>query len=313
MLVIGDLALDVVLTAEGPLRRGSDVPGRVTFRQGGSAATTARWLAALGCRVTLITSVGLDPVGDALVAYLESCGVRVEGSRVSGAPTGRLGVLVEPGGERSFVSDRGAMLRMRASHMLAGAATGATALHVPAYSLVGAGPAAATVRLASLARAAGALVSVDLASAGFLALEGPDAMLGRVSSLRPDALIATEAEAAEVGALPQRLLDLAPLVVVKRGAAGAEVLRRVGSPVVVPARAALVTDSTGAGDAFDAGFVARWIASSDPRSPADADLRAALASGHRTALREIRGRRVEFHPGISVATRRPGRRGPART
>ncbi len=307
VLVIGDLALDVVLTAHGPLRRGTDVLGNVAFRQGGSAATTARRLAALGCRAVLITAVGPDAAGDALVTYMASCGVRVEARRVPGAPTGRLGVLVEPGGERSFVSDRGAMLRMRASDVPARAAIGADALHVPAYSLVGRGPAAASVRLAALARAAGALVSIDLASAGFLQSEGPGELLARVASLRPDVLFATEAEAAETAAPPERLLDLSPLVVLKQGSAGAQGLRRGRAPVAVPARSARVTDSTGAGDAFDAGFIARWLACPDPRNPTSADLRAALAAGHRAALREIRGTRVEFSPSLALRQTATGR------
>ena len=69
------------------------------------------------------------------------------------------------------------------------------------------------------------------------------------------------------------LLDSAPLAVVKRGAGGATVLAR-GDPaplrfdVATPAMTA--TDTTGAGDAFDAGFLVSCLASrrrrdSDPR------------------------------------------------
>ena len=65
--VIGDLMLDVVVIPSRPLERGTDVPGRVALRQGGSAANTARWLARLGARSTLVTAVGRDPAGRALV------------------------------------------------------------------------------------------------------------------------------------------------------------------------------------------------------------------------------------------------------
>ena len=56
IVVLGDLMLDVVLAPGGPLERGTDVPGRVSFVQGGSAANTARWLARLGARTTLIAA-----------------------------------------------------------------------------------------------------------------------------------------------------------------------------------------------------------------------------------------------------------------
>jgi sugar/nucleoside kinase (ribokinase family) len=63
VVVLGDLVLDVVLAPERPMVVATDVPGRVALRQGGSAASTARWLARLGARVTLVAAVGRDPVG----------------------------------------------------------------------------------------------------------------------------------------------------------------------------------------------------------------------------------------------------------
>ena len=97
--MLGDLMLDVVLAPERALETGTDVPGRVMLRHGGSAASTARWLARLGARVTLLCAVGRDPEGRALVAALERDGVRVRATRVAGERTGRIGVFVAPGGE----------------------------------------------------------------------------------------------------------------------------------------------------------------------------------------------------------------------
>ncbi|MBM4407086.1 MAG: hypothetical protein FJ038_00460 [Chloroflexi bacterium] len=48
--VLGDLVLDVALAPDRPLETGTDVPGHVSLRQGGSAATTAIWAARLGAR-----------------------------------------------------------------------------------------------------------------------------------------------------------------------------------------------------------------------------------------------------------------------
>ena len=90
--MLGDLMLDVVLAPARALESGTDVPGRVSLVQGGSAATTARWLGRLGARSSLIASVGRDAAGRALVEALRSDGVTPRVVRVAGARTGRIGV-----------------------------------------------------------------------------------------------------------------------------------------------------------------------------------------------------------------------------
>jgi sugar/nucleoside kinase (ribokinase family) len=293
VVVLGDLVLDVVLSPDRPLRRGTDVAGRVTFRQGGSASTTARWFARLGMDAALVTAIGADGPGDALVAYLESRGVRVHAVRFAGSRTGRLGVIVEDG-ERSFVADRAAMYLLGPRHLRASWFAGIALLHLPSYSLVGERLAAASARAARLAKAQGAFVSVDLSSAGFIASEGPGLMLGRVAALAPDVLLATDSEAAEAtaGAGLRPLLDIAPVVVIKSGPGGAVARLPGGMSVRVPVRAMTATDTTGAGDAFDAGFLATLVTRGvDVGRPRERDIRVALHGGHRAARRELAGRR----------------------
>ncbi len=50
-----------------------------------------------------------------------------------------------------------------------------------------------------------------------------------------------------------------PVVAVKRGADGAVAIDADGAMVDVPGQPADPVDSTGAGDAFDAGFLAAWL------------------------------------------------------
>lgn len=80
-VVLGDLLADVVLAPERPLERGTDVPGRVLLRQGGSAASAARWLSRLGVGTTLICAVGADLTGSTLIRSLERDGVTVQAVR----------------------------------------------------------------------------------------------------------------------------------------------------------------------------------------------------------------------------------------
>jgi ribokinase len=299
--VVGDLVLDVVLAPDRPLQLGTDVPGHVMLTQGGSAATTARWLGRLGARASLVCAVGRDAAGRALVDTLKSDGVTVRAVRVAGARTGRIGVLVTSDGERSFVQDRGAALLLAPVDLRASWFAGLDAVHVPAYSLLGEPLGLAGQRAVELARGSGALVSADLSSIGPLLAGGRRAARALMTSVAPDLLFATAAEAeALLGTYrPDGLLEFAPTAVIKRGPKGATVLTRGAAgerPLrfEVATRHVVATDTTGAGDAFTAGFLVGWFAARTAgRSTAVALQRAALA-GHRAAARQLTTPRSEI-------------------
>ncbi len=291
VVVLGDLMLDVVLAPARALAAGTDVPGRVALRQGGSAANTARWLGRLGARTTLVCAVGRDPEGRALVATLEGDGVRVRATRVNGERTGRIGVLVEPGGERSFVADRAAADRLAPAD-LAASTFRADLLHLPAYSLLGEPLGRAGRRAIELARAAGALISLDLSSVGPLLADGRRAALRLVSDAAPDVLFATrtEAEALVGGPDVATLADLAAVVAIKSGRSGATLIAgpadaRLAFDVATAQLAA--RDTTGAGDAFDAGFLVTWLSTEIAARFRPAALRRAVLAAHRTAARQL--------------------------
>ena len=283
--------LDVVLTPARALEVGTDVPGRVSLRQGGSAATTARWLARLGVRTTLVCAVGRDPEGRALTAAVEADGVRLRATRVAGERTGRIGVLVSPGGERSFVADRAAADRVAPSDLKAGVFA-VDLLHLPAYSLLGEPLGLAGRRAIELARAGGALVSLDLSSVGPLLADGRHAALRLVRDAAPDVIFATsvEAEAILHGHDVAEMGDLAPLAVVKRGRGGASVFAASGDGRIafdVATRPLAAPDTTGAGDAFDAGFIAAWLATERSARYRPATLHRAVVAAHRAAARQL--------------------------
>ena len=309
VLTLGDLVLDVVLRADAPIETGTDVPGRVEIRQGGSAANVARWLARLGVRSQLVCAVGRDGAGRSLVAQLQRDHVKVHAIRIAGHRTGRIGVLVAPSGERSFVADRRAATRMSPEDLKSEWFDGVDLLHLPAYSLLVEPLGSAGVRAVELTRARGArgaLVSVDLASVGPLLTHGRREARELVTRLKPDLVFATESEAeALLGRhAPEGLLADARVAVIKRGPRGARVFARDDATpgeehlrfdiATTPIAAA---DTTGAGDAFDAGFIAGWLgALRAGRGGADALHRATLA-GHRAAARHLRIPRTELPPG----------------
>ena len=290
--MVGDLVMDVVLAADRDLERGTDITGRVLLRQGGSAASTARWLARIGARSTLVCSIGRDAVGRALVAALTADGVTVRAVRIAGVRTGRIGVFVEASGERSFVTDRGAALRLRPEDLRTDWFAGAELVHLPAYSLLDQPLGRAGMVAIRLAREAGALVTVDLASSGPLLAGGRRAALALIREAAPDLLFATRDEAkALVGAKREDgLLGLAPIAVVKRGRKGANILVRDGQEdrrfevATTPIKTA---DTTGAGDAFNAGFLAAWLQARRRGLAQPAALQRGAVAGNRLALRHI--------------------------
>ncbi|HEX2471055.1 MAG TPA: carbohydrate kinase family protein [Candidatus Limnocylindrales bacterium] len=299
IVVLGDLVVDVVLRPDRSLEHGTDVSGRVFFTQGGSAATAARWLGRLGARSSLIAAVGRDAAGRALVEVLRADRVTARVVRVSGARTGRIGVLVTPDSERSFVTDRAAALQLRPADLKPAWFARADAVHLPIYSLLDEPLSRSGLRAIELGRAAGAAISLDLASIGPLLARGRRAARALLADVAPDILFATASEAE--GLLGKYavdgLLDVAAIAVVKRGAKGATILAREGDARLrfeVATTPIAATDTTGAGDAFDAGFLVGWFTSRAAGRSLPASLQSAALAGHRAAARQLTTARQEL-------------------
>ena len=178
-------------------------------------------------------------------------------------PTGTCVVLVEPGGERSMLPDAGANAGLEAVPLPEDAAH----LHLAGYALLHPGSRPAARALLAAARAAGLGVSVDPSSAAPLQRAGAAAFLEWVGGI--DLLVPNRDEAAVLTGMPdprgaaRALSAHAREVVVKLGAQGA--LWTDGETQVrAPAVDVLVSDTTGAGDAFAAGMLAARLAGAEP-------------------------------------------------
>ena len=240
---LGDLLLDVVVRLESPIAEDTDTYGRTRVGAGGQAANVAAWAAALDGRARFVGKRARDPVGRLLVDELRGRGVEVVGPEVESG-TGTVVSVATPDGARTMLSDRGVSTDLRPEELEPSWLEGCEWLHLPGYSLV-----APPLRVAALAAAALApRVSVDLSSTAAIEAAGVTRFRAAVAEARPEVVFANEAEAALVGDLEART------VVVKRGARGCMVRSRDGS-VELPALAAEAVDSTGAGDAFAAGFL----------------------------------------------------------
>lgn len=284
---------DVVVRLDGPLAPGSDTPSRISTHCGGSAANTAAWLAVAGAQVTLAGRIGDDLYGRQALSALGDAGVVLELILDPDRPTGTCVVLVGPDGERSMLPDPGANSGLRADDLPVRLFRAGTHLHLSGYTLLN--PHSREAGLAALARArtAGMSVSVDASSSAPLVAVGPDRF--RAWSAGADLLFANAAEAALLASAPPirpagRLTDPAATaralsehyaeVVVKLGAAGAVWCGAGAEPVVGAAEPVTgPLDTTGAGDAFAAGFLRSCLSGADPA--------AALHAGARLAARAV--------------------------
>ncbi len=275
LCAVGDLVEDIVVWLSGPPGEGTDTDARVFRRRGGSAANVAALCAANGTPARFVGQVGDDELGDRLLAVLAATGVEVRVHR--GGRTGTIVVLVAPGGERTMLTDRGDALELAAvdERWL----DGVTVLHLPAYSLTAGRLAETSVDVARRAKAAGALLSIDASSTAVLEEYGSARFLALLADLRPDVLLTNDDEA--------RLLDLRErpphgvgLLVVHRGHGAATAADFSGTLATVsPEIVRDAADTTGAGDAFAAGFL--------PALRQGAPLEDALAAGHACAARTL--------------------------
>src|SRR5688572_17833675 len=108
LCAVGDLVEDVVVLLDGPPARGTDTTARISRHRGGSAANVAVAAAAASRekRARFVGHVGADDLGDRLLAELAAAGVDLAVTR--GGHTGSIVVLVDPDGERTMLTDRGA-------------------------------------------------------------------------------------------------------------------------------------------------------------------------------------------------------------
>ncbi|MBM7808434.1 sugar/nucleoside kinase (ribokinase family) [Geodermatophilus bullaregiensis] len=278
VVVVGDLATDVVAVLSGEPAPGSDRPATIRSRGGGAGANVAAHLAALGVPVVLAGCVGDDAAGAALLAELAAAGVRTAVRTVTGAASGTIVSLVEPGGQRSMLADRGANLDLRANDVPAPGPGGH--LHLSGYTLLHERPRAAGLAALAAAREAGCTVSLDPASTGPLTVYGVDRWLADTAGV--DLLLPNAEEArllsgrADAGEAARALAERHRAVAVTLGAEGA--LWAAGATLVHrPAHPAVVVDTTGAGDAFTAGLLSVWLAGGAPADALDAGLARAAA------------------------------------
>ena len=290
--VVGDVMVDIFASVDGTVQLGVDQPARMSRSLGGQAANTATWLAGMSSNVHLVAACGSDDEADWVRSHLADHGVHAH-LHVAEAPTGTCLVLVDQGGRRTMLSNPAANIHVVdlpfdswAELLRQSSTTQRPHVHLSGYlldrhpSFVGSlvTTARQSVEACTVSIDMGAMAVTEAARDVLVAtLPSLDVLIGTVDELAAF-LPTASASARSVDAVLdawRAILGYGTTVVVKQGHAGATAddghnrVHRPAAPVVV-------VDTTGAGDAFSAGFLAAW-------SPGRDTLAQALDSGTRVA------------------------------
>ena len=284
LLVVGEVNPDVVVWDPDPrpvFGQAERFVEGIRLTIGSSSAITACGAARLGLAVSLVGVVGDDALGRYTLEALAGRGVDVSACRVAAGRATGASVILGNGTDRAILTSMGTIADVRASDVPPGLLARARHVHVGSYFLQ-AGLAAEVPALFRAAHEAGATTSLDpnwdpagTWDGGFRAAAvEADVLLPNAAECRALAGIEhLEAAARALGSAA----DGAPhrTVAVKSGPDGGLAVGPDGALARAAATAVDAVDTTGAGDSFNAGFLAAWL---DGR-PLDAALRLAVACG----------------------------------
>ena len=247
VVVLGDVIEDIIVISDSARQLNTDNPSEISSKPGGSGANFAVWLASLGVEVELVARVGASDRAR-LTNYFETKFVIAKLEPDEKIHTGKIVVLVE-GNNRTFFTDRGANEGLTAK---SADLSKTDVLYLSGYAVMSMGI-QRTQELIEKAGSVGVLVAVDPGSKSFIDQFGAAEFLEAISG---SDFIFPNADEYELLSKQANLKELFPEVIVTSGEDGAEVLGIAKSP----AFEVEVVDSTGAGDAFAAKYLAQRLA-----------------------------------------------------
>jgi sugar/nucleoside kinase (ribokinase family) len=231
--------------------------------------------------VSLIARVGADEAGRTAFAELSAAGIDCRFAIDGELATCCVVVLVAPDADRTMLADRGANAAFCVADVDLPEVLGPGHLHVSGYVLLDEGSRPAGLAALELARSKGWSTSVDPQAAVHIATAGAARFLDWVAGA--DLLLPNDSELAALGGLDPVLAAVGAVVVThgRRGASWYSSTARVS----VPAPESHDTDSTGAGDAFNAGLLASWLGGADPVTALQAGVNSGSAAAARIGAR----------------------------
>ena len=260
--VIGAAIIDILVSGadETVFRTGTLPTNGIRMSYGGDALNEATGLAHLGVPVRLETVIGADEAGRAVLRRMEAAGLSTEGVHIrEGLRTGVNVVLVQPNGERSFLTDpHGSLRALKLSDITLPYPED---IGIVCFASLFVSPHLGISEMAELfrqAKAQGLTTCADtLRSKRGETVEDMEPLLRHVDYLVPsedEAFFLTRCTTVEDAADAFRRFG-ASTVIIKCGARGCYVKTAGGSFWVAAERNVPCVDTTGAGDSFMAGFL----------------------------------------------------------
>lgn len=259
VLVVGDVLMDNQYYVETLPSAGQDVE-IVDFSRssGGSAANTAVSLGRCDVKTYFCGSIGSDEEGQILLGKFEKGGV--DTSLVSQrGKTGFTVTMIDSSGERTMLSYRGASASaMKLTQAMQSRLGNVSMVLLSGYMLTEKTQAAFVLEVAKAAKAGGTPVALD-----------PTPVVGNVGKTvlkkvlaLTDVLLPNEDELAAITDMVGEVT--VPCVAVKMGSRGARLMFDIAE-YSRPADEVDIVDTTGAGDAFNAAFIASMISGDQPQ------------------------------------------------
>jgi sugar/nucleoside kinase (ribokinase family) len=260
ILCIGDIMLDVTVLLNRPIVEGLETRAKISTQGGGAAANVASWLAFNKTPSYLVVRIGDDSAGQTLITELDSYGVEHSSRVIPNTNTGVVVVIVGSEGERTMFPDSGANSGLGLTDLPD--LSQFSAVYISAYSLINTQSRAGVLDIINAIKAAGLRIILDPATVGVLMEVGVKAATEWLDLI--DTIILNEEESHFLTGKDNpvdaaaKLLERVNTVVIKRGSNGALGQVRGGQLIQVEAKRTTVVNTTGAGDAFAAGFISIW-------------------------------------------------------
>jgi sugar/nucleoside kinase (ribokinase family) len=289
---IGDLMLDIVAqipTTPHDLHLGNDTRTVISTHGGGAGGNVASWLAVLGNDVTMVGRIGNDAAGSAITAEFDALGISYGNIVKEDLHTGVVICLVDPSGERTMLADNGANAGLAVSDLPA--LDGVDAIYLTGYAPLAPLSREGVLEMVRAINSQGIPIIFDPATVGGMQGVPVKEILSWCALM--DTVIMNEEEAIYLSELSDCeaalnfFVEITPRAIIKRGSSGAIGLERGGQIISVAAHTSAVVDTTGAGDAFAAGFI---DAITGRRDFSHAIERASAVAGHCVAIVGARGR-----------------------
>ena len=237
VVAIGNLNYDITLLVEKfPEFHEKVIAKGAHFGLGGAAGNTASWLSQMGLKVGFIGAVGNDEIGEAHINYFKKIGVDVEGIKVVNEPSG-IAISMIKGEDKRIVKHLGANAHREID---LGYLSRARYVHMSSN------PKKIIEKTAKFAHKRNIPVFLDIGEA-----ELPKSVEDKITYL----LLNEDEFKRKYGGLENLQAVKSKNLIITLNGGGALLRNERGETFKVKGLSAKVIDSTGAGDAFDAGFI----------------------------------------------------------